>query len=71
MKRDHTDTCHASDMTGYPAPCNCGADAYNDSIEQIDSTIDRAFLYMPRTREGIELFNDLQKMAEQAKAGIK
>lgn len=34
--REHSDQCHSEDLTGYPAPCNCGADDFNAAIDKVE-----------------------------------
>jgi hypothetical protein len=33
-RKSHAAWCHAEDLTGHPAPCNCGADAHNSSYNK-------------------------------------
>lgn len=30
--QEHASWCHAEDLTGHPAPCNCGAESKNSAI---------------------------------------
>ena len=38
QKKEHTSGCASEDMTGMPAPCNCGASKHNKEID--DSFVD-------------------------------
>jgi hypothetical protein len=31
-RKPHANWCHAEDLTGHPAPCNCGAEAHNSNL---------------------------------------
>jgi len=31
----HSNSCPADDDTGWPAPCKCNADLFNDAVEKI------------------------------------
>ena len=39
---EHQDWCHYLDLTGYPAPCNCGAGKRIDLYRFIKSAIEKA-----------------------------
>jgi len=33
--RGHSMTCPADDDTGHPCPCKCGADRFNNAVEDV------------------------------------
>lgn len=39
MKFSHTDSCASQDMTGYPAPCTCGAEENVRVIHYLKSLV--------------------------------
>ncbi len=38
--KSHASWCHAEDLTGHPAPCNCGAESHNSSIHKAIDELD-------------------------------
>lgn len=44
MRQEHTTSCPYEDMTGYPAPCTCGAEKVNVLITFIKRTVLKATL---------------------------
>ena len=36
----HAAWCHAEDLTGHPAPCNCGADSHNSNVNKALEELD-------------------------------
>ena len=42
MKQEHTMKCPYEDMTGYPAPCTCGAEKINLLVTFIKRTVLKA-----------------------------